>query len=267
MESIHKRIVFHFYTFEDFKNNRANQLHLKCLKRYSNVFNDAIFVISLDDISNVKLIRETQDAILDCGFLNIKFIIKKNDSYREAKTFYEEIILKMKDLYGLTFFGHNKGTTNYATHPDNKDDIDAWIVGLYYFNLNFIEEVKNETISNCSCFYGAFLHVNPRQIEDKEVPGGYSGTFYWINCSRLYNKPFIEKKFYDREIDIFPPISDRYYAEQYPTLMCSWDNGWGLSSHGRKVIFTEDLYHNASKALRFLSNSEEEYNEVKNLKN
>ena len=154
--TIKKRLVFYFYTFENFMDNRAIKIHLKCLKKYSNVFDNALFIISIDDVNNSPLIFETETELLKLGFKDIRFKIHKNNGYCESQPFYEEIVRNLKYLDGLTFFGHTKGVTNYAKSDVDIESIDAWLLGMYYLNLEFIPEVEYRMTYSLSRFFGAF---------------------------------------------------------------------------------------------------------------
>ena len=155
MGNIKKRLIFYFHTFEGFLDNRAIQIHLRCLAYYCNVFDEALFIISVDDTKNDRLIYDTETALLKCGFRNVQFKVHRNNPYCEAQPFFEEIVEKMNSLDGLTFFGHTKGEGNYNRKDANSEAVDAWILGLYYTNLSYLEEVENRLIKDFSCLFGA----------------------------------------------------------------------------------------------------------------
>ena len=232
-----KNLVFSFYTFKGFMENEAIRLHLKCLKRYSHIFNNALFVISIKDTSDIGTIKETEKAIIDCGFRHIKFTVSQNDYYCEGKAFKEEIIDKIDSFEGLTFFGHTKGVTNVENPKMGKVSILKWIAGMYYLNLNFIDEVERMLIKEFTCaMYGAY------KVIDKGIENAnnrwYAGTFYWINTNRLSNNMRQRGR-------KFPKLHDRGYAEFITGEVDM------LASHGDAYLFPFE-YNNAGFLTDFL---------------
>lgn len=246
MESIKKRLIFYFYTFDGFKENRAVKIHLSCLKHYSSVFDEALFIIFLDDAEDKELIYETEAEILKIGLKDVRFKVHKNNWYCEAQPFFDEIVGKLKSLDGLTFFGHTKGITNYQKPDVSRDSLDAWLIGMYYLNLQFLDEVEFEMIYSLARFYGAFL------TENSEHPGVdwfYSGTFYWLNCLMIHNDSLIGEK----EM----PVSchQRGFAESFPGLLYK---PFEMSSHERAFLYPYDAYFKACEAVEFLAGKDME---------
>lgn len=249
---MNKTLVFHFYTFDGFLKNRAINIHLKCLKQYHNVFNRALFVISTDDLSNHELIHETEEEILNCGFENIQFIVKQNNEFREAQTFYDEVILNLDIFDGIVFFAHTKGISNYAQFPNNAEDLDAWIYGLYYLNLNFIDETENFFNGIIpKMFYGAFLHVDINEVNWKKVPGYYQGAIYWLMPSTILEE--LKRGRLPME-KVYPKLENRIGAENYPMSLCYWrDNGeYKLGSHNLMATYLHNPYMEGKKIASFL---------------
>ena len=58
----------------------------------------------------------------------------------------------------LVFFGHNKGITNIKKY--GKDNIMYWIAGMYFFSLNYMDEVVDKLIGRPSFSYGSMLTKN-----------------------------------------------------------------------------------------------------------
>lgn len=240
---IKHRLIFHFYAFWNWRENRAIQIHLECLKAFAHVFDEAIFVISVDVVTDKDLIREIEFELIKCGFENVRFIVRQNNNYCEAETFYNDIIKKLDVLDGLTFFGHTKGITNYSVFKE--DSIDNWIIGMYYLSLNFMDEVDTEMIHKARNLYGSFL----TKMEDCHYH--YSGTFYWLNCQSLWND-------YKLGRVKFPEgCFNRNYAELFPVSLY-WGEGSafleGKMAHERKYLYFNkvNLYENADIALEFL---------------
>lgn len=208
-----RRLIFYFYATPDYRENDAYKMHFSCLKKYSNVFDDAHFFISVDDITDKELISRVAGDIVSCGFVeNVKFTIIENGQCCESMVFKNEIVDNLGELTGLTFFAHTKGVVSIKKY--NRDSILKWIFGLYYMNLEFLEDVHNQLQvyqpSYQRFFYGTFL----RQIAE-EYGGGtnfgaeYEGTFFWINCVSLKN--YMIKN----EIAV-PNEIGRFYAERFP---------------------------------------------------
>lgn len=244
MEHIKKRLIFYFYTFNDFMNNPAIKIHLKCLKYYSHVFDEALFIISIDDKNNSKLIFDTEIELLKLGFNNIQFKIHKNNAYCEAEPFYNEIVSKLKTLDGLTFFGHTKGVTNVLNPSCVIESINAWILGMYYLNLEFIDEVEKSLLYEPYRFYGAFLCDATQSVLKQYL---YAGTFYWINCSAIYNDVIKGNHSLPCCID------GRGFAEEFPGLLYNWNNGTqGLYSHDNRILYEFDFYCYTHERILFL---------------
>lgn len=245
MEHIKKRLVFYFYTFDGFKENRAIKIHLKCLKHYSHVFDEALFIISVDDTENAQLIYDTEVEILGAGFKDVRFKVHKNNGYCEAQPFFEEIMEKLDTLDGLTFFGHTKGVTNYQKAGCCVESIDDWLIGMYYLNLEHIEDVENKMTYRVSRFYGAFL------TDNEDGPGVnclYSGTFYWMNC------PMIDIDRRNGEADIPKTYHQRGFAETLPGLLYKW-KGVGtveFASYCTRCLYPYDPYFETNYVISFL---------------
>ena len=45
-----RHLVFSFYIFDGWENNFANKVHLKYLEKYRDLYDDAEFIISCDDV-------------------------------------------------------------------------------------------------------------------------------------------------------------------------------------------------------------------------
>lgn len=227
-----KVMVFSFYLTEDYKERRANKIHHFCLNKYSNIFDEIIMTILVDDITNEKLIDECKHWLLDC--LHCKSVtlkVDKGTKFCESMVFFKEIASKIDELYGLYFFGHNKGVTNYDTYPDNMKDIDMWLIGMYYLNFNFIDEVERSLIfSTRTCFYGAFMTDEVSAEDFRDSKTYYNGTFYWINPTFLP----------DGKI---PLLSHRGYAELFPIFVSKptekTSHGWKYMPYNRFNPYTD----------------------------
>ena len=203
-----KRLVYHLYSYEGCFESKIYKIHLACLSYFAKIFDEAIFIITLDNVQDYNLIKYVEKTIIENIFIkDIKFIVKQNDNYHEASTFYEEIVKKLPKLDGITFFGHTKGAGNQFTLGMDMDQVNLWVIACYFFSLHFMDEVRDRIVRSPEGQTYGSLKCAWKGIENK-YDWIYSGTFFWINCQRLYN--YAQKN----EIEI-PEINNRYYAETF----------------------------------------------------
>jgi hypothetical protein len=240
------------------------------LKHYHNIFTESVFVIAIDDINNHSLIHDTEAAILDCGFENVKFIVKKNTKFREAATFYDEIVAKMKELDCYVFFGHTKGVTNFKNYPDSTESIRQWVHALYFLSLNFVDEAEHYMAAFDAPFFGSLvylikdspisdgemLHTKMLGLNDKEInyQGFYSGTFFFVNPASI----IMRKLRFGIDYDL--PLSGLSFAESYPSLVATWQKGYSLCSHLSRATFEYNFYRNMPIIVKNVL-TQEEYND------
>lgn len=218
-----KKLVFYFYICENWATNKANLVHFMCLKRYNEIFNEVEIYIATDDKQDYETINNVKLKFLSIftKVESIQFTIIDNTVYREAIVLKQHVIDRLGQD-DLVFFGHNKGTTDIVNHDYNPEYVIKWIVGLYFFSLEYICEVDACLYNSpFGMSYGPFLTLlkTPEGMELKHLgkyKWYYVGTFYWINSKKLYN--FIKR--FNIEI---PPLDDRFYAENilanfYPLL-------------------------------------------------
>lgn len=243
MKQPEKRLIFHFYVKEGWKESVTNRIHLECLKRYSHIFNEVIFVISIDDITNYNLLRDVELTILDLNFTpNISFNIVENNYLRDSQTFYDFIATKLDEYSGLTFFGHNKGTTNLDSYE--LKNVANWITSMYYLSLEYVDEMNYSLTDGRELSFGSLLNeIKPYEIEvteegieprkqfaDKnDVFLGkhkylYMGTFFWLNGGSI--SEYMKKN----NIEI-PKLTDRWYAENFCANLFKLD--FAFSHRGR----------------------------------
>lgn len=236
MKNIKKRLVFHFYLPNDGYKTGANELHLRCLKRYSYIFDEVIIVIVHDegvDINNIASLEKELNEIFHQS--KVTFKIAENTYLRDSQTFYDEIASKMDELDGITFFAHNKGLTNINSGKFEKEKIYKWVAALYFGCLEFYNEAEYCLTEVRNFGYGTLFDiVDINVVEDKSMIdilysdlGKYSylytGTFFWINTQCL-------KGFMDRKGIELPKMVDRWYAENFfsniiEPRFCSTKNG------------------------------------------
>lgn len=231
-----KKLIFNFYVFPDWLNGevgKINEIHLRCLKEYIHIFDEVMFVITMDDTNNIKLINEVKGKILDFfikGQITIR--IEKNTKLREAVTFYKEVVKKLGED-DLVFFAHNKGITNIK--KDNKESIYYWIYGMYFYCLNFIDDVESALIGDNGISYGAFF----AQCKlNKCIKYGwmYSGNFYWLNSKKV-------KNYMDNNNIAVPPLDNRMYGEQFIGNIVAMFNPQPFPTTYGKWGFDIDVYN------------------------
>lgn len=202
------RLVYHLYVPKHEFGDRMD-IHYECLRHYSHIFDESIFVLSMDDPSDIKRIIKIENKILEIGFVkNVHFkVIENSREYREGITCKKEIGDKLSELDGLTFFAHSKGGSNISYGTDN--NLYEWITSLYYFNFEFLEAVKFALCENFALASG-FLKIENDDVLENKFHYTYSGSFFWINAKRTLHYLL---SFYGGYK--LPTLIDRFYAENF----------------------------------------------------
>lgn len=239
-----KRLIFSFYADDGFDENIANKLHFKCLRRYSNVFDEVTVCIMADDVENRDLIYRVRNEFLKIFNCKITFKTYPNSSLREAYVFENEITKKLGRLDGITFFAHNKGMTNVTNDICDKNSVLRWVFGMYFLSLEFMGEVEDELSEDSKgLFYGSYL-TEMSTIENA-AHMWYAGTFFWLNGEKI-------DRYCGSNGISTPPVNDRFYAELYPGSICGWENGERLCTHLSKMVYCRNLYINSYQTTKFL---------------
>jgi hypothetical protein len=102
----------------------------------------------------------------------------------------------------LVFFAHNKGITNVKKYDIN--NIYKWVVGMYYFSLNFFEDVQRSLLKDVFYTYGSFLTKELKGENFTKYGYRYLGTFFWLNAKRILNM-----------CNNFPEMDGRTYDENF----------------------------------------------------
>ena len=180
---MNRKLVFSFYINDNF-HDEINEIHFKCLNHFKEAFDLADISFIVDEEYNKEYLREAQDRFLSI-FLgkNISFSIVPNNEFRESKVFYDKIATRLKDE-DLVFFGHNKGVTNVLKY--DRQEIYIWVTGMYYFSLNFMDDVESRLLNEKYYCYGSFLSKNDEPEKCNKNGWYYVGTFFWINGKKLY---------------------------------------------------------------------------------
>lgn len=140
--------------------------------------------------------------IWSCGFKdNVTIKVKPNSPYRDAQTFYDEVVNHLSEFDGMVFFGHNKGNTR----PDNCNGQKQWVVYSYYSVLDKIEE-HLATLADTGL---AYVYL-PKLVDGYFVPSNIKwmapGTYLLLNPQKILM--CIEKKGGN-----IPQLTDRFSAE------------------------------------------------------
>ena len=200
------KLVFHFHVQEDFLENVFYMIHLKCLKKYINNFDEAVFVVTYNE-GDEELAAKAREEIVKLGFRgDLTLKTRQNTAFREAETFKNEVVDPYFD--GLIFFAHTKGTTNVNFSNVDISNVYHWVLGMYFINLNSFEQVCSNIIK-----YSAFAHgYLPLQSESdcpySKYHWAFMGTFQWINI------PLLKEYVRNNEIEL-PSLSSRFYAETF----------------------------------------------------
>lgn len=237
-----KTLIYHVYLSDDIETNLAYKINAECLKYYINNFDNVKYVIVMDNLDDLELRIKGINYVSNIKFKgNVDIIFRKNTELGEAATV-RDYVVNTNENNEAIFFCHTKGITAFKSNDEkvNLNSITNWILSMYFYNLNFIDEViecfqgKKGPIE---AFYGTLLMVlslkekYPIFLPKKH----YSGSFYWIN------KPFINKIKHDFNYDNYV-FSNRYDAEFFPGYVFNID-GWGkgLASHNNVKLKLEGL--------------------------
>jgi len=217
-----KKLLLYWYIPETGWEEIYN-LHISNLKYYNNRFDDSEVIISVDDDTPTEHIKNTQDRILEC-LPNASFTMYKNDPIqREAKYFREEFALKMDQLDTDTayFFVHNKGVSSrYVSQPV----LECWINFMYFANLYNIQAIDEILRNPEVCSIGTFTVKDFKPFAFLKYRWHYSGTFFWIVPSRLYEHIVSTNE----QI----PYGDRYFAEGFLGSVIPYNSGKDVHLYG-----------------------------------
>lgn len=186
------QIIYTFYIGDNECNNKIYQLHYYWIEYISQYVDKITFIIMhngniWDDI--VLRVKSKILSIIKSKEVNI--IVEPNYAeYREGYYYKKYIIDKLDDYNNyLTFFAHSKGISN----PDNYQHLEnlfEWINGMYYFNFNYINEMKAK-LSNYNVYdftnnYITFGTLYFKDYRHNNIHNWfYSGSFHWVNTSKL----------------------------------------------------------------------------------
>jgi len=263
-----RTLVYHIYLSDNIETNLAYKINAECLKHYIKNFDNIKYVMVMDDINDKELRLKGIKYVSDISLSgNVDIIFRLNTELGEAATVRDYVA--NVDNNDITFFCHTKG----IGHLDKKnekvdsDSIINWILVMYYYNLNFIDEMENffmGKLGPIEAFYGTLLmSLTDKQNYPVFLPEQhYSGSFYWVN------KPFIRKIKDKINLEKYT-FNNRYDAEFFPGYLFNLSKwGDGLVSHNRTRLKLEGMlgaFYNLSygqwdKVLNFLGDKDNFYN-------
>lgn len=246
---------------------RMYNIHLYLLKKYSKIFNESIFCISMDNVDDIDTLNKVRKDIINAGYYsNVKILLRNNSIYREGKTFYDEIASKLSEMDGITFFAHSKGFSNVSGktlwgYDISVEAVYKWVTFMYYMCLNDIDLIRNSLYGDNGICYGTFC-MNSTKIKNRNN-WFYGGSFFWVNTKKLHNY------MYNNNIEL-PLLCDRTYAEQFLGNIINYDMDliWTEGLKWHRVI--SNLYddNEIERTISFLIEHNpqkvEEYNKLHN---
>lgn len=200
------KLIYHLYlkNVESINNNIYYEINRRCLKYFHDIFDSALFCVSVDDTGNAELVQKGIEWILSCGFKNnVEIKIKQNTAFCDAQTFYDEIVDKLSDFKEMVFFAHNKGCGNFY---DN-ESVKQWVIFSYYASLhNINDKILNLTEQAISQGY------IPLYSDNFKITTPYKwilpGSIFLFNPMKIAN--------YLKENEKEPPIlQDRFSGEMF----------------------------------------------------
>lgn len=192
-----KKTLLYYKWFPDLLNrdysyDMCDKIHDACLSSYSNIFDEAIFIIAVDSMDYMGTVTQWESKIIGFGYHNVTFKIVPNLLNRESEYIFSELINKLDSYEGAVFFAHSKGSSNYQHNPDS---IEKWIMSMYYFNLNdqFQDKINWAMFYSDQVFQGVFKCYSDEIFNKYHYM--YAGTFFWVNPRKLnqFMKIFGEK--------------------------------------------------------------------------
>ena len=125
---------------DDFEENIAYKIHTYCLQKYIHIFDNVKFTLSVDDLSNHKLIKSGYEWIDNIGAnCETQINVVKNNELGETDTFVREVLGLNND--GMVFFAHSKGVSRMIDGKINSSVL-YWILTLYYENLEYVSDIE-----------------------------------------------------------------------------------------------------------------------------
>lgn len=247
--------MFYFYLTEELSDSEIYRFHLYCLNKYAHIFDKMTFILSLNDTNNIELIRKWENKLLRLHTKGtIEFEIHKNDEFKESASFKEHVSDKLGENE-LVFFGHGKGVTNIEKY--SKEQIYMWIAGMYFYNLNFMDEVEESLVNKKYMSYGSFLCKNQeyKDFRYTKYQWYYIGTFFWINSGKIKN--YITAN----EIEL-PLLCERFYDEDFlGNIYDCWPTRNAYSHNGTFLRNAHDFYRYTNDYINMLYDDRSDFDD------
>lgn len=227
-----KKLVYFIYAKTPYP--EVYKIHYQCLKLYSNVFDEMQFIIAVDNDDNEAFEYYKNKLFETVSFEGdtrpIEFIQIKNDpenrEYEEFKTYVIEQVPKLTDTY--LFYAHGKGMSQFDINFG--EDVYKWIYGMYYFNLEVIEDAEEKLNSGYDAYGAMPLNLGAGDWL-------FSGTFIWFNCNN-FNKSFSQEVI-ERCIKRY---QKRFVSERFIQYITTMDkvSYYGKDFQHRPLIYIDD---------------------------
>lgn len=244
-----KSLYFYFYVTNDFTTNKAVAIHKICLQKYINVFDELNFIVALDNLLDFDKQKNAIEWIAEVvGYRKYKIRFTSNTNLRESIVVLEDFLPKMFNYTDeIVFMSHMKGVTNVNDGRMNKFSVLRWIISMYWFSLEYIDDINDFMLTTKHTMYGPLLtHFNRRADSVIQNHNNiYIGGFYWLKPQNFLNNYLYDEKIPQKQVG-------RYFNENLP--MCL--NSDTLSSHNNVCVEGEKyrLYDdNNDKWCEFLS--------------
>ena len=240
---MNKKLIFSFYINENYE-DEINKIHLRCLDYFKSCFDEVDVSFIVDEGYVLGYLLDAQEKFLRMfGGKNISFSIVPNNEYRESRVFYDKIATRLKHE-DLVFFGHNKGISNVLKY--DREQIYYWVTAMYYFSLFDVAEVENRLVNEKYYCYGSFLTKNEEPEKCNRYGWYYIGTFFWLNCKKLW------QYMVNNEIEL-PVLSDRFYSEEFlGNIIQTWPLVFTASAENRYLVKCGDFYKHTSEYIKIL---------------
>lgn len=235
---MNKKFIFSFYLDRHY-GDEINKIHFNCLRHFKDCFDEADISLIVDDDYNRDDLLDAEKTFLSIFVgKNVSFSVVKNNEFRESRVFYDKIATRLKDE-DIVFFGHNKGISNVFKF--DREQIYQWVAAMYYFSLSDMKDVENRLVNEKYYSYGSFLTKNDEPERCNKYGWYYIGTFFWLNCKKLWQ--YME----NNEIKL-PELYDRFYSEEFlGNIIPTWPLIFTASVGNRYLVNCGDFYRHTTE--------------------
>ncbi len=236
---MNRKLVYTFYISTNF-DDEMNSIHFRCLDYFKDAFDEADITFIVDEGYSRENLRIAEEKFVKI-FLGkkVSFSFAENTPYRESLVFYSKVATKLSENE-LVFFAHNKGITNVLKH--DREQIYTWVIGMYFYSLNFMDEVQDQLFNKKYYCYGPYLTLRNEREHPNKHGWYYIGTYFWVNCRKLH-------QYMVNENIALPEMGDRFYAEEFlGNIVPTWPLIF-TGSHELRYITTDEDYYTGVKRL------------------